>query len=57
MLRMYLVRRIKIDAAEKKEKGKGGDLFLKTVGKRSLSEVQTFVRSEQEITFAARLQE
>jgi len=44
----------KTHADEKKEEGKGGGFFLKTVGKRSLSEVQTFVRSEQDITFAAR---
>jgi len=42
------------DADEKKEEGKGRDFFLKTVGKRSLSEVQSFVRPEQDITFAAR---
>jgi len=47
----------KTDADEKKEEGKGGDFFLETIGKRSFSEVQTFVRSEQDITFAARLQE
>jgi hypothetical protein len=47
----------KIYADEKKGEKKGGDFFLETVGKRSLSEVQAFVRSEQDITFAARLQE
>jgi len=42
---------------KRKKKEKGGDFFLETIGKRSFSEVQTFVRSEQDITFAARLQE
>ncbi len=42
---------------KRKNNEKGGDFFLKTVGKRSLSEVQTSVRSEQDNTFAERLQE
>jgi hypothetical protein len=45
------------DADERKRDERVEIFFLKPSGKRSFSEVQTFVRSEQDIIFAARLQE